>query len=73
METCRKGHEHHERIIDNIGSILVEHGERDECDACLCGFYDYMLCPAKLAGWVEPWLTTTFTLADITDSQGEPS
>lgn len=68
VETCNRGHTHHEKVIDNIGLILVEHGERDDCDACLCGHHYYMECPAKLSGWIEPWLTATYTPSDQDES-----
>jgi hypothetical protein len=41
-----KVHETHEPVTVNIGSVLIFHGERDDCPACLCGVPYYLDCPS---------------------------
>lgn len=40
----------HEPIVDDIGVAMIEHGERYECTACLCGSPYYLLCEEFVMG-----------------------
>jgi hypothetical protein len=37
-------------ITVSIGSLVIEHGERDDSEACLCGHPVYYSCPDWLNG-----------------------
>jgi len=39
-----------EPIIERIGPWVIEHGERDDSEMCLCGHNPYYTCPK----WAMP-------------------
>jgi hypothetical protein len=52
------GPHQHEPITDDV--LGIKHGERDDCECCLCGHDPYYSCPDWLNG-VDSIGSMTFT------------